>query len=132
MVKILAATITDIVAGDAKEWDHSDPNIPDGQSVVSAYLTVKQLYADADPGLVQKHITTSYVAGQGQITADGSGSDHTAVMHFDLSPEDTLLLVPEYRNAPFVFDIQFLLSTELPYTSVIGTVAAYDQVTRAT
>src|ERR1035437_2386199 len=40
---------------------------PPGITVAGAYLTVKTNQTDVDPGLFQKHITASNVAGTGQV-----------------------------------------------------------------
>lgn len=47
-------------------------NVSAADPLVKAAYTLKANLADADPGILQKAVTTSNVAGTGQITADGS------------------------------------------------------------
>jgi hypothetical protein len=56
--------------------------------LVLAWYTVKANISDADPGVLQKKVTTSNVAGTGQITADGSAAG-TATIRFDITSTDT-------------------------------------------
>lgn len=71
-----------------------------GQSIDEAWDTVKESegYEDID-ALFQKHITTLYVPGQGQIEDDGAVT-HLAVLRFDWSPQDTAKL-RFLRRAPY-------------------------------
>lgn len=62
-----------------------------GDGLVKAALTYKANLADADPGALQKIVTTSNVAGTGQITDDGS-TDGQAVIRFDITGTNSLAM----------------------------------------
>jgi len=62
---------TPFVAGDQFGVQRSVPGIPTGRSLTKAWLTIKVKPSDADPGVLQKVITTA-ASGAGQITQDGS------------------------------------------------------------
>lgn len=69
--------------------------------LVLAILTWKANLADADPGILQKKVTTSNVAGTGQITADGSANG-LATIRFDIADTDTTALSPR----DMIFDVK--------------------------
>jgi hypothetical protein len=69
--------------------------------LVLAWYTVKANISDADPGVLQKKVTTSNVAGTGQITADGSAAG-TATIRFDITSTDTTGLTAQ----GYVFDVK--------------------------
>jgi hypothetical protein len=127
-------TIDDIVAGDNYELNVTITGVPTGQTLTDAWLTAKSAYSDADPGLLQKHVTTANQAGIGQITDDAAG-DTVGAVRFDLLPADTALLVPTFPGRPAlypVFDVQVKTSTGMLYTPITGRIAASAQVTQAT
>lgn len=70
--------------------------------LVKAWLTLKTDLSVADPGSLQKAVTTSNVAGTGQITADGSATSGLATIRFDLTATDTAGLSPR----DYVFDVK--------------------------
>lgn len=91
------------VAGDDFYVRKTVDDVPAGRTVAKAWLTIKAEYADADPGLVQKAITTSDVPGTGQI--EDAGASGTAILRFDLEDTDTDVVGLTER----VFDVQVKL-----------------------
>lgn len=90
-----------ITPGAAKEVRRTIPGIPEGQTVVSAWLFSKRRYSDPDTEfIIIKAIDSADRAGTGQIE-NGRNEDGEAIVRFDLLPENTILLVPLLR-APFV------------------------------
>lgn len=59
--------------------------------LVKAWLTWKANLADADPGILQKAVTASNVAGTGQITDTGA-TNGLATIRFDIADTDTTAL----------------------------------------
>lgn len=88
----LTATIIDIYEGQDYEINRTITDVPAGDTLAKAWLTLKTSIDDADPGLVQKEITSVNVAGTGQIT--DTGADTTGAVRFDLVPADTALPTP--------------------------------------
>lgn len=88
--------------------------LPSGVTVAKAYLTVKQLPTDADPGIVQKAITSAAVTGTGQITDTGSSSS-MASLQFDLVPADTILLT---ALSQYAWDVQWIDQQGLVHTAI--------------
>lgn len=124
--------ITGFVAGDDWEIDVAEPDVPAGQKLVKAWLTIKAKLGDTDAqAIVQKVVTTTNVVGIGQITDDGT-NDGVGAIRFDLVPADTAQLVPLSVNTPFIYDVQVKTDAGKVYTSLTGTVTAVPQVTQAT
>lgn len=123
-------TIDDIVAGD--DYSRTETvTLPTGQTITKAWLTVKDIPGRPDnQAIVQKVVTTSYVAGQGQITNDGTGNV-PAVARFDLTPTDTAALVPGDGETPYYFDFQILTSVGKINTPNAGRISAVRQITQA-
>lgn len=88
-------------------------NLPTGQAVTKAWLTVKADLADADPGLVQLTITTTPSAS-GAIEAAGLGPSTDAVLRFDLSEANTDAIG---ANTDRWYDVKVL--TDGPATGVV-------------
>lgn len=110
--------------------DRTASGVPAGVTITKAWLTVKAAVADADPGLVQKAITTSDVPGTGQIENDGTG-DVDFVVRFDLTRADTLA-IGTLAGGKRYFDVQVLASDGNPYTAEIGVVYCCEaEVTQA-
>jgi hypothetical protein len=74
--------------------------------LIKAWLTVKTTPSVADPGTLQKVITTVQVIGTGQITQDGSvtNGNGTGSFIFNLTAADTAALGYAIR---YYWDIQF-------------------------
>jgi hypothetical protein len=68
----LNGIITGNVAGDDIDVTRSVTGVPATQTLALAWMTFKTNVTDADPGLLQKAITTASVAGTGQITDTGA------------------------------------------------------------
>lgn len=126
----LKDTISGFVAGDDLEVRRTITNIPTGQVLTKAWLTIKTKLGDADPGVLQKAVTTTDAPGTGQIVDDGA-TDQAGEVRFDLTGTDTALLVPPYPKSLYGFDIQVLTSGGKVYTPVKGTIWAEAQVTLA-
>lgn len=61
--------------------------------LVKAWLTYKANLADADPGALQKIVTTANVPGTGQITDNGA-TNGIALIRFDIWAADTVGMAP--------------------------------------
>lgn len=120
--------IAGFVAGDDLEIDRTISNIPSGQHVTAAWLTIKAAATDSDAeAIIQKMINAADTPGVGQVTDDG-GTSGIAAVRFDLTADDTQLLVP---LQDYVFDLQVETDSGKIYTPDIGVMRAETQVTRA-
>lgn len=70
--------------------------------LVKAWLTLKVLRGDADPGALQKAVTTTPSAGVGNIVNDGSLTSGVALVHFFLTAADTTGL----KTIDYQFDVK--------------------------
>lgn len=99
------------VAGNTFNIPRVVPAIPTGLTISKAWLTIKVNETDADPGVVQKAITSTLVAGQGQITAigDGTGGEPvgTGALFFIITSADSTLLG---AGKKYVFDVKLKFS----------------------
>lgn len=122
------ATVTDFAAGDDISIERTITTVPSGQTMTTAWFTVKRKVSDTDiQAVFQKEVTSSLVAGEGQI--DDTGADGTGHIIFYVVAAETALLTPfsEYR-----YDIQVKLSGGGVATPEIGVIIAFPQMTRAT
>lgn len=101
--------------------DRTASGVPAGVTISKAWLTVKAVVADVDPGIFQKEITTSDAPGTGQIEDDGTG-DVDFVVRFDLTRADTLAIGTLAAAGKRYFDVQVIASDGNPYTAEIGRV----------
>jgi hypothetical protein len=121
--------INDIVEGDNYDIRRTITNIPSGQTLTQAWLTVKSSLADPDVNaIVQLSITTSLTSA-GQITDDGA--DQTGALIFTLTGPQTRA-IGDQSPTLLSFDIQLLTSTGKIYTLEIGTISALQDVTLST
>lgn len=99
-------------------------------ALVKAWLTIKNTVGDADPGVLQKVITTTLIPGTGQITQDGSSGqgNGTAQVLFQLTAADTTTLGATRR---YVFDIKVKTAAGKLYEAVNGPFQLNRQVTAA-
>lgn len=98
-----------------------------GTTLTKAYMTCKTLPTDADvAALFQKTLTTTWVSGQGQITA--AGSTGTATLQFELSTTNTGALT---ANATHFFDISVVSDDGTIHTVCDGTIVAGLSITAA-
>lgn len=104
-----------IVRGDAFSLTRTIPNVPSGDTIASAKLTLKTNISDADPGLFQLtgSVTTAGTTGLGLVT-------------FAFSAANTLLMV---QDQPYYFDIQITMTGGNILTIEQGTTSASYQVT---
>ena len=125
-MSILDVAITGFVAGDDLEIRRTVTDLPAAIDV--AWLTVKRHPRQPDDeATLQKRITTTDVAGTGQIVATG-GSGVDGDLRFDLAPADTTSLGPKKH----VHDIQIKLGTGKVYTIEKGTIQLTEDVTDTT
>jgi len=125
------ATISGFAIGDdllvRRTINRSASNLPTGVAIASAWLTIKEDESDADPGLIQKAITTIDVSGTGQIEEDGSASagDADPILRFDLTDTDTRSIGTNHRW----YDIQVKTDTGAIYTGEKGEIWGVGDVT---
>ena len=70
--------------------------------LVKAWLTFKTDLTAADPGTLQKVVTTSNAAGTGQIVNDGSTTGGIALIRFDLTAANMTAFSPR----DYLFDVK--------------------------
>lgn len=96
----------------------ADCRVTIGDGLVKAWLTLKA-YPEgvnvADPGVLQKVITTANVPGTGQIT-DAGTADGTAVMRFDLTAANTTAL----GARTYAFDVKVKTASGLEFYAARG------------
>jgi hypothetical protein len=129
----LSDNIAGEVLGDDWEVLKEITKIPDGQTVVKAWLTVKEV-VDNDPSdtvvLFQKVITDAPTVS-GQITDVGTGTfpDRRAEVHFFILPANTF----DWEDqAKFEWDIQLKLSSGRVKTPFRGKISGIKGVTNVT
>lgn len=86
--------------------------------LVRAWLTLKPFPEGinaADPGTLQKIVTTANVAGTGQITADGN-SGGAASIRFDITAANTLAL----GQRTYQFDVKVKTASGLEFPVADG------------
>jgi hypothetical protein len=120
------AEIKGFVIHDDLDVEITVTNVPEGQTIVEAWMTIKTVPTNPDTEVVQKHITPSFVSGQGQIT--DTGSSGTAKLLFTLTSVDTGKLVV---GTTYVYDAQTLTSAGKHFTPEIGTMLSTQEVTLA-
>jgi hypothetical protein len=82
--------------------------IPTGQVAADAYLRVNTPTGSTQ--LFEKHITSTLIAGQGQIEDTGVG-DNIAIIRFEITAANSLLMTPggtatEPTNYPYGIEIR--------------------------
>lgn len=127
----LNAQLKNIVIGNSvslrRTIDRSASGFEAGVTISKAWFTVKSSTSHADPGIVQKIITTTDTPDVGQIENDGAG-DVNPVVRFDLTEANTLIVGTRRR----VYDIKVETNAGLFYTPEIGETLFSDRVTIAT
>lgn len=118
--------ITGIAAGDDLDIVRSVPGVPATQTITKAWLTLKTSVTDADPGLLQKAITSVASGGVGQITDTGAAG--TGSLLFQLTGANTLAL----PFGPVFYDIKVLTSAGKVYTVEQGKYISTPRITTAT
>ena len=112
-----------IVRGDQFSIRRTVRGLPSGVTITAGLLTIKDAIATADPGLIQKSITSSNVAGTGQI--EDTGASGIGKIRFDLTTTNTLLMT---ADTDYYFDIQVTLSNSDVLTLEHGFTSANTQV----
>ena len=126
MAVTTGAEITGLVVGDNMDVIRTITGIPSGQVLTDGWLTIKENPDDPDEdAIIQKHITTDYVAGEGQITDDGE-TDQEGEAIFELTAANTALFQAGYR---YHYDIQFKTDADKIGTLEIGTITPLQQIT---
>jgi len=110
--------------------NRSASNLPTGVVIAQAWMTIKELESDADPGLLQKDITVADVSGTGQIEEDGGAQagDADPILRFDLTDADTRIIGNNHRW----YDIQVKTDTGSIYTGEKGEIWGVGDVTVST
>lgn len=116
------------VAGDTKIVRRRVRNIDPADLLTKAWLTCKAALTDADPGVFQKAITTSYAPGNGHIS-DAGTTDGVGQIYFELSASDTANIV---NDGGVYYDIQVKTVNGAIYTFEVGTVNFRTGVTTTT
>jgi hypothetical protein len=123
---LLDQRIEDIVVGDDVDVERVVTNVPSGQELSKAWLTIKTAEADLDAAaVIQKAITSTPQAGVGQITDTGSG-DTIGTIVFSLTAADTLLLG---STIVYYYDIQVKTDQAKVYTVEKGLLQLKKQIT---
>lgn len=109
--------IEDVPAGNDLSVERDVPGVEVTDPIVLAWLTVKTRISDADPGVLQKSITATAVAGVGQIALDGSedSGNGTASLVFQFTGAQTTSLGTLIR---YFFDIQVKTASGKIFTSI--------------
>lgn len=132
MPTLKTATITGLVRADDLDVIRTISNIPTGQTLTDAWLTVNDT-SPPNTHLFQKHITGTLVAGQGQIEDTGAG-DGIAVVRFELTSGPTGDTTKLNAETQYAYDIQVKTSGAKIYTPEsglppLGGITASEQVT---
>lgn len=108
--------LEDTPAGNDLDIQRDVPGVSLSDPIVKAWLTIKVNRSDADPGVLQKIITTTQQVGIGQIAQDGStgNGDGTGSLIFQLTKADTTALGTAIR---YYWDIQVKTAAGKIYTS---------------
>lgn len=119
--------ITGYVLGDNLDITRTVTDVPASQTLSDAWLTIKRRSSDEDAdAALQKHITPSYVAGQGHIT--DTGADTTGALLFELVPGDAATLSPSYS---YFYDIQVKTNAGVTATPFRGRIRFEPGITDA-
>lgn len=112
----------------ADETYSAKANVSAADPIVLAILTLKANLSDADPGALQKKITTTPSAGVGQITADGSTTAGAAVAAFTFTAAQTAALSPQ----SFWYDVKLVTASGAKFPASKGIVNVEMQTTTST
>jgi hypothetical protein len=106
-------------------------DIPPGQTVTKAWLTIKDAKADLDAGALLQLEITAVATAAGQIVEPGVGGTTFAELLFQVSESDTT-----EANIPWNtwhhYDIKVLTSAGKPYPVEKGRLMVETPITRAT
>lgn len=121
----LSDTITGFVQGDDLDIVRTITGIPATQTLDKVRLTIKAPAAETI--LVSKLVTSSLVAGVGQI--EDTGADGEGVVRFQLTGGTTGDTTSLVAGTAYRFDIQCKTSAGKYYTPNVGTITSSAQVT---
>lgn len=99
-------------------------DLPEGDNVVKARMTVKTSTASPDPGVFQLTITTS--AQSSGVINDGITPE--VLLTFVISKSNSLLML---STTTYIYDIQVETTSGRTYTCEKGTIKLDEQVTQA-
>jgi hypothetical protein len=121
----LSESISDLVVGDDYDVTREITGIPSGALLTDAWFTLKAFgAATTDAALIEKTISASASASQGQIT--DTGASGTGQLFFSLSATETALITPDQL---YEYDIQVLSNTGKYSTREKGLLLAIAQIT---
>jgi hypothetical protein len=111
---------TNYVAGDSISVQRDVTGVVVTDGLAEAWLTFKVNPTDADPGALQKDITTTQVSGTGQIAQTGAAGDGdgTGSLLFQLTPTETATLG---AGVLYYYDVQVKAASGNIYTPEVGT-----------
>lgn len=102
-------------------------DLPTGQTVTNAWLTIKEKLEQMDTeAIISKAITTANQSGIGHIEDDGAG-DLSATLRFDLREIDTKLLKP---LRAYHHEVKIRTNANKVSRPFVGLTIAEDRVTR--
>lgn len=120
--------ITELVEGDTWKFVRTYTGLATGITITKVYLTIKLNATDADPGAVQKQITTSLTAS-GQITDDTTTADGEISFNVIVLAAESALLTP---GVDYYYDFQGIASDTAIYTFEVGKIRPRRGLTAAT
>ena|SRR5689334_5845801 len=117
MPTLKTGTIENFVRADDLDVIRTVSNVPTGQTLTDAWLTVDPLAGGSH--LFQKHITPTLVSGQGQIEDTGAG-DGIGIVRFELTSGASGDTTKLNADTQYPYDIQVKTSTGKIYTPETG------------
>jgi hypothetical protein len=98
MVLALSETIEQIIRGNDIDITRTVNGIPSGQTITDGWFTVLQA-TNPFTQLYEKHITSTLIAGQGQIEDTGAG-DGIGIVRFEITAANTLTMAGGTAEVP--------------------------------
>lgn len=126
----LVARIQQYVRGNDLDVTRTVTVVPSGQTLTEAWLRVNAVSSSTQ--VFQKHITSTLVAGEGQIEDTGAG-DGIAIIRFEITATDGLLTTGGTVAAPtqHPYGIQVKTSGGKIYEFEIGVLEVVEQIVQA-
>jgi hypothetical protein len=122
------AQLANVITGDSLSLNYIVGNIPESDSVVSAWFSVKQDVAEQDSQAIIQKVINGVQGPSGGITDDGSSDSHEAELTFELQPVDTVRLAYDIR---YCYDVQVKTAAGKILTAEIGSLHVLKGVTDA-
>lgn len=123
----LSDIIDNYVAGDDLCVIREISEIPSGNVLTNAWLTVRDLEDFSGSSIIVQLTITTTATSQGQITDNGAG-DGIATVRFDITKTQTRTI----GIVGYPFDIQIKLDDNRINTPVAGTIRAEAEITQVT